>query len=185
MSERKDSIEALTDKQVHDAMVPLSDNAPQDSVDVKREGIKRTYKSEGLSYSKPNDDAKNALAYERRVDYFDIDEDKVLKGRRDALKKSVGEKFEKMGVKYKNGSAGWDWYADDDASASIDEIKAYYQSHKAELDEYGILSWWFGSSKGSSGYIKKGFTDGKHDPDEVMKEYRETRKEVLARTKQR
>lgn len=184
-SERKDSIEALTDKQVHDAMVPLSDNAPQDSVDVKREGIKRAYKSEGLSYSKPNDDAKNALAYERHATYDDIAEDTALKGRRDALKKSVGEKFEKMGVKYKNGSAGWDWYADDDASASIDEIKAYYQSHKAELDEYGILSWWFGSSKGSSGYIKKGFTDGKHDPDEVMKEYRETRKEVLARTKQR
>lgn len=184
-SERKDSIEALTDKQVHDAMVPLSDNAPQDSVDVKREGIKRAYKSEGLSYSKPNDDAKNALAYERHATYDDIAEDTALKGRKDALKKSVGETFEKMGVKYKKDSAGWDWYAEDDASASIDEIKAYYQSHKAELDEYGILSWWFGSSKGSSGYIKKGFTDGKHDPDEVMKEYRETRKEVLARTKQR
>lgn len=181
----KSRIDALTDDEVQAAMVPLSDSAPQDSVDVKREGIKRAYKSEGLSYSKPNDDAKNALAYERRVDYFDIDEDKVLKGRRDALKKSVGETFERMGVKYKNGSAGWDWYADDDASASIDEIKAYYQSHKAELDEYGILSWWFGSSKGSSGYIKKGFTDGKHDPDEVMKEYREARKEVLAKTKQR
>lgn len=181
----KSRIDALSDDTVASAMVPLSDSAPQDSVDVKREGIKRAYKSEGVSYSKPDDDSKNALAYERHATYDDIAEDAALKGRKDALKKSVGEKFEKMGVKYKNGSAGWDWYADDDASASIDEIKAYYQSHKAELDEYGILSWWFGTGKGSSGYIKKGFSSKDKSADEVMKEYRDTRKQVLSRTKRR
>ena len=53
------------------------------------------------------------------------------------------------------------------------------------MDEYGTLLKWFGSSKGSSGYIKKGFTDGKHDPDEVMQEYRAARKRVLAKTRQR
>lgn len=181
----KSRIDALSDDDVQAAIVPLSDSAPQDSVDVKREGIKRAYKSEGMSYSKPGDDSKNALAYERHATYDDIAEDAALKGRKDALKKSVGDEFEKMGVKYKNGSAGWDWYADDDASASIDEIKAYYQSHKAELDEYGILSWWFGTGKGSSGYIKKGFSSKDKSAGEVMKEYRDTRKQVLSRTKRR
>ncbi len=181
----KSRIDALSDDEVAAAVVPLSDSAPQDSIAVKREGIKRAYKSEGMSYDTPSDREKNAQAYERRVDFFDIDEDKVLKGRRDALKKSVGDEFEKMGAEYKKGSRGWGWYIPDSAKSRADEIHAYKKAHEAELEEYGILLKWFGSSKGSSGYIKKGFTDGKHDADEVMKEYREARKEVLAKTKQR
>lgn len=181
----KSRIDALSDDTVASAIVPLSDNAPQDSVDVKREGIKRAYKSEGVSYDTPSDRERNAQAYERRATMDDIAEDAALKGRRDALKKTVGDEFEKMGAEYKKGSRGWGWYIPDSAKSRTDEIRAYKQAHKAELDEYGILLKWFGSSKESSGYIKKGFSSKDKSADEVMKEYRDTRKEVLAKTKQR